>query len=99
MYKINPLADRVLVAPDKADKTETGLVLPSQLREKPLRGVVIAIGPGGGDTPMSLEVGDRVLYSKHAGFSVSDGEKNYLLMRECDCLAIFTEIVTQNQKS
>ncbi len=85
---IKPLADRVLIKPAPAEeRTATGIIIPDSAKEKPLRGTVVAAGPGTSDEKMELEEGDAVLYGKYAGTEIEyEGEK-YLIMRQQDVLA------------
>ncbi len=87
---LKPLSDRVLVKPVAAEqKTAGGIIIPDSAKEKPLKGEVIAVGPGTKDETMQVAVGDEVLYGKYAGTEVEvDGEK-YLIMRQSDILAKF----------
>lgn len=89
MSKIIPLADRVLVKPTPAETTtKSGLIIPDNAKEKPLRGEIIAAGQGTKDEQMVLKTGDQVLYGKYAGTELEyEGEK-YLIMRQSDVLAI-----------
>ena len=88
MAKIQPLADRVLVQPAAAEeKTVGGIIIPDSAKEKPLRGMVLAVGNGTKDEPMILKQGDQVLYGKYAGTELEfDGEK-YLIIKQSDVLA------------
>lgn len=87
--KIKPLADRVLVEPAAAEtKTASGLYIPDSAKEKPQKGVVIAIGTGKKDEPMTVKVGDDVLYGKYSGTEITVEGKEYLIMREADIFAI-----------
>lgn len=87
--KIQPLADRVLIKPAAAEeKTVGGIIIPDTVKEKPLKGSVIAVGNGTKDEEMVLKAEDTVLYGKYSGTEVElDGEK-YLIMRQSDVLAI-----------
>lgn len=85
---IKPLADRILIQPDKAEEKKQGILLPSSVREKPLRGTIVAIGEGDGIKPMSTKVGDHVLYGRYAGIEVALEGTEYLIMREVDVFAI-----------
>lgn len=86
---IKPLADRVLIEPAAAEeKTIGGIIIPDSASEKPLNGVVIAVGPGTKDTPMTVKVGDKVLYGKYTGTEHIFNGANYLFMRESDLIAI-----------
>lgn len=87
--KIQPLSDRVLVEPKEAEtKTASGIYIPDSAKEKPLEGIVIAVGPGKKDHTMTLKAGDTVLYGKYAGTELKLDGKDYLIMREDDILAI-----------
>ncbi|MEY3648624.1 MAG: hypothetical protein RLZ13_1509 [Bacteroidota bacterium] len=91
MSKVNikPLADRVLVEPAAAEeKTASGLYIPDTAKEKPQKGVVIAVGNGKKDEPLTVKVGDTVLYGKYSGTELSVDGNDYLIMRESDIFAI-----------
>ena len=86
---IKPLADRVLVEPAPAEtKTASGLIIPDSAKEKPLTGIVVAAGKGTKDEPVTVKVGDKVLYGKYAGTELALEGNDYLIMRESDILAI-----------
>lgn len=86
---IKPLADRVLVEPAAAqEKTSGGIIIPDSAFEKSLKGTVVAIGTGTKDNPMTVKVGDKVLYGKHVGTEHTFDGKDYLFMRESDLIAI-----------
>jgi chaperonin GroES len=86
---IKPLADRVVVMPAEAEtKTASGIIIPDTAKEKPQRGTVVAVGNGKKDEPMTLKVGDAVLYGKYSGTEVQIDGKDYLIMRESDIFAI-----------
>ncbi|MFM8595517.1 MAG: co-chaperone GroES [Flavobacteriales bacterium] len=85
-----PLADRVLVEPAPAEqKTASGIIIPDTAKEKPLRGTVIAAGSGKKDEPMSVKVGDSILYGQYAGTEIKIDGSTYLIMRESDIYGIF----------
>jgi chaperonin GroES len=87
--KIKPLADRVLVEPQPAEeKTASGIIIPDTAKEKPQRGTVVAAGPGTKDEKMEVKVGDVVLYGKYSGTELTVNNKDYLIMRQSDILAI-----------
>jgi len=87
--KIKPLADRVLVEPSAAEtKTASGIIIPDSAQEKPQKGKIIAVGPGTKDNPVTLTVGDSILYGKYSGTELKHDGGNYLIMRESDILAI-----------
>jgi len=86
---IQPLADRVLVEPAQAEeKTASGLIIPDTAKEKPQKGQIIAVGKGKKDEPMTVKVGDTVLYGKYSGTEITVETKEYLIMRESDIFAI-----------
>jgi chaperonin GroES len=91
MSKVNitPLADRVLVEPAAAEeKTASGLYIPDTAKEKPQKGTVVAVGSGKKDEPLTVKVGDQVLYGKYAGTELSVDGQDYLIMREADIFAV-----------
>ena len=91
MAKLNikPLADRVIVAPSAAETTTaSGIIIPDTAQEKPQKGNVVALGNGKKDEPMTVKVGDEVLYGKYSGTEFSYEGDDYLIMKESDILAI-----------
>lgn len=85
---IKPLADRVVVEPKAIEqKTAGGLIIPDTNKEKPLEGIVLAVGVGTKDIVMEVKVGDKVLYGKYAGTEVAVDGKELLIMRQADILA------------
>ena len=90
MSKLNikPLADRVLVEPLEAEtKTASGIIIPDSAKEKPQKGNVVAVGPGTKENPVTVKVGNSVLYGKYSGTELKLEGKDYLIMRESDILA------------
>lgn len=91
--KIRPLFDRVVIKSCEVEETtKSGLILTGNAKEKPQMTEVIAVGPGGvvdgKDVTMSVNVGDKVIYSKYAGNEVKlDGEE-YIIVRQSDILAV-----------
>ncbi|MBO4543339.1 MAG: co-chaperone GroES [Bacteroidales bacterium] len=86
---IKPLADRVIVKAAQAEqKTAGGIIIPDTAKEKPQRGEVVAVGNGKKDEPMTVKVGDVVLYGKYAGTEINYNGEDYLIMKESDILAI-----------
>jgi chaperonin GroES len=86
---VKPLADRVLVEAAAAEeKTAGGIIIPDTAKEKPMRGKVIAVGAGKKDEPVTVKVGDTILYGKYAGTELQIEGKEYLIMRESDIYAI-----------
>lgn len=91
MSKVNikPLADRVLVQPAAAEeKTASGLYIPDTAKEKPQKGTVVAVGNGKKDEPLTVKVGDTVLYGKYSGTELNVEGSDYLIMREADIFAV-----------
>ncbi len=87
--KVKPLADRVLVEPAAAEeKTAGGIIIPDTAKEKPQKGKIVAVGNGKPDEPMTVKVGDEVLYGKYSGTELNIEGKDYLIMRESDIFAI-----------
>jgi chaperonin GroES len=79
----------VLVEPAAAEeKTASGLYIPDTAKEKPQRGVVIAVGAGKKDEPLTVKAGDKILYGKYSGTEITVDGKDYLIMRESDIYAI-----------
>ena len=88
--KFNPLADRVLIEPAPAEqKTISGIIIPDTAKEKPLKGVVVAAGKGKTDEPMTVKVGDTVLFGQYSGTEIKLDGTTYLIMREADIYGIF----------
>mgnify|MGYP003383538415 CR=1 FL=1 len=92
--KIRPLHDRVIVKRlEEEKKTASGIVIPDNAAEKPDQGQVIAVGNGkiqedGKVRPMSLKVGDRVLFGKYSGQTVKVDGDELLVMREEDIMGV-----------
>lgn len=86
---IKPIGDRVVVEPAPAEeKTASGIYIPDTAKEKPQRGMIVAVGNGKTDEPMTVKVGDEVLYGKYAGTEFTYEGKEYLIMRESDIYAV-----------
>ncbi len=84
-----PIKDRVLIEPALAEeKTAGGIIIPDTAKEKPQKGTVVAVGKGKKDEPMTVKVGDSVLYGKYSGTEVTVDGKIYLMMREDDIFMI-----------
>ncbi len=92
--EIKPLNDYVIIEPQKEDKkSSSGIVIPETAEDKPVVGKVIAVGPGklnekGERIPMSVKVGDKVLFAKYAPNEIKVEGKEYLTIREDEILAI-----------
>ena len=91
---IKPLTDHVIVKPLKEEKNTLGIVLPETAeKERPERGEVVAVGPGrvldnGNRLPMSLKVGDRILFKKYTPDEIKIDKDDFLVLRESDVIAI-----------
>jgi len=92
---LKPLSDHVVVKPlEKEEKTAGGILLPDTVgKEKPEKGEIIAVGPGrilenGILAPMSVKVGDKIIFTKYAPNEVKIDNVEYLVLRESDILAI-----------
>ena len=86
---LKPLADRVIVEAAAAEeKTASGIIIPDTAKEKPMQGTVVAVGGGKKDEPMTVKVGDKVLYGKYAGTEITHNGTEYLIMRESDIFAV-----------
>ena len=91
MKKLNvtPIADRVVLEPVAAEtKTASGIIIPDNAKEKPQKGVVVAVGAGKKEEPLTVKVGDTVLYSQYSGTELKHEGDEYLVMRESDILVI-----------
>jgi len=93
--KIQPLHDRVIVKRvEEEETTKGGIIIPDTAKEKPIEGVVVAVGSGKiegeGEKKIPLEVkeGDRVLFSKYAGTEIKIDGEEHLIMKEEDIIAI-----------
>ena len=92
--KIRPLGKRIVVKRDLAQKTKGGILLPDAAQEKPKLGEVLEVGPGEVDSkgnliPLSVKVGDKVIFSSYAGVDYNpDVENEYLILSEDEVLAI-----------
>jgi len=93
--RIKPLSDYILIEPIKPEeKTKTGILLPETAeKERPEQGRVIAVGPGkrmesGKVVPVRVKKGDKVLFTKYGPTEIKVNDKEYLIAREDDILAI-----------
>jgi len=92
--KVKPLNDRVLVKRmEEAQVTKGGIVIPETAKEKPIEGVIVAVGPGkmseqGQRMTLQVKEGDKVLFGKYAGQEIKVDGEDFLMMREEDILAI-----------
>jgi chaperonin GroES len=94
MATLKPLSDRVVVKPQaREEMTKSGIYLPDTAKEKPQEGTIVAVGPGrvtdeGKLIPMTLKVGDKVLYAKYAGTEYKQDDEELLICTEKDVLAL-----------
>ena len=94
---IQPLGDRILVKHlEERERSPGGIILPDTVKEKPQEGKVIAVGKGrlledGTVRPLELKVGDTVLFAKYSGTEVNHEDKEFLILREEDVLAVLKE--------
>ncbi|GAB4366292.1 MAG: co-chaperone GroES [Calditrichia bacterium] len=92
--KLKPLGNRVVVKPiEDTEKTAGGIILPDTAKEKPMRGEVIAVGPGklndkGERMAMEVKPGNEVIYGKYSGTEFKMGDQEYLILSESDILAV-----------
>jgi|SRR5688500_18028977 chaperonin GroES len=98
---LQPLGDRLIVEVlDEEEVLTSGIVLPDTAKEKPQRGRVLAVGPGalndkGDRTPLDVDSGDEIIFSKYGGTEIKLGMDEYLILRESDVLA---KVVTTGAK-
>ncbi|OEU50934.1 MAG: co-chaperone GroES [Desulfobacterales bacterium S3730MH5] len=92
--KIRPLQDRILVKRiEEEERTKGGIIIPDTAKEKPVEGMVIAVGKGkvtddGTQLPLELKKDDRILFGKYAGTEIKIEGDEYLIMREDDVLGV-----------
>ena len=92
--KIHPLGDRVLIEPLREEKKKGGIILPETIdKERPEQGKIIAVGPGKKDEngklmPINVKKGDKVLFTKYGPNEIKIDNKEYLIAREEDILAV-----------
>ena len=92
--KVRPLHDRVLVKRvAEEQKTKGGIIIPDTAKEKPIEGIVVAVGTGrigddGKVTPLDVKAGDKILFGKYSGTEVKLDGVEHLILRESDILAV-----------
>ncbi len=96
--KIQPLHDRVVVKRvEEEEKTKGGIIIPDTAKEKPIEGIVAAVGSGKSEgegkkkVPLDVKEGDRVLFSKYAGTEITIEGEEHLIMKEEDIIAIIVK--------
>jgi chaperonin GroES len=92
--KVRPLHDRILVKRiEEKEVVKGGIIIPDTAKEKPMEGEVVAVGPGklqenGTRSPIDVQAGDRILFGKYAGTEIKIDDKDYVIMREEEILAV-----------
>jgi chaperonin GroES len=92
---VRPMQDRVLIKPlEDEQKTAGGIIVPDTAKEKPMKGKVVAAGPGkfsddGKRQPMDVKVGDTVMFGKYSGTEFKMDNQEYLVIGQSDILVIF----------
>ena len=87
--QIRPLGDRVVIKRIEAvETTKSGIVLPGTAKEKPQEAEIVAVGPGTEDVKMEVTVGDRVLFAKYSGTDVKLEDKEFIILKQDDILAV-----------
>ena len=92
--KLKPLLDRVVIKRvEEENKTAGGIIIPDTAKEKPSQGVIVSVGPGGRDEagheiPMTLKIGDRVLFGKWSGTEVKIEGEDLVIMKESEVFGI-----------
>lgn len=91
--KLVPLGDKVVIKQLEAEETtKSGIVLPTQSKEKPQQAEVIAVGPGGeingNMVKMEVKPGDNVIYTKYSGTEIKMDDETYIIVKQSDILAI-----------
>ncbi len=84
-----PLKDRVIIKPSPADeKTEGGLIIPEEAKDPPVKGEVVAVGPGTKDVPMDVTVGQKILHLAHAGIDINWKKEDLKVLRSVDIILV-----------
>jgi chaperonin GroES len=92
--KIKPLQDRLVIKRiEEEEKTKGGIIIPDSAKEKPQEGRVVAVGDGkmlesGQKAPLTVKVGDKILFGKYSGSEIKIDGEEHLIMREDDVLGI-----------
>jgi chaperonin GroES len=95
--KVKPLQDRLVVKRlEEEEKTKGGIIIPDAAKEKPQEGRVVAVGDGkvlesGQKSPLTVKVGDKILFGKYSGTEIKIDGEEHLILREDDVLAIIEE--------
>ena len=97
--KFRPLQDRVLIRRVEPDaKSSGGIIIPDTVKEKPMEGEVVAVGPGARDAdgklhPLDVKTGDRVLFGKWSGSEVKLDGEDLMIMKESDIMGVLDRAV------
>ena len=88
-----PLNDRIAIERDPPERMIGSIVIPDTAQQKLARGTVVAVGPGAKDeagerSPMDVELGDRVLFSKYAGDDLKIEDRDVTIIRQCDVIGV-----------
>lgn len=92
--QLKPLLDRVVIKRvEEENKTAGGIIIPDTAKEKPSQGIIVSVGPGGRDEagheiPMTLKVGDRVLFGKWSGTEVKIDGEDLVIMKESEVFGV-----------
>ncbi|MGB8276292.1 MAG: co-chaperone GroES [Alphaproteobacteria bacterium] len=103
--KFRPLHDRVLVRRvEQGEKTKGGIIIPDTVKEKPMEGEVVAVGPGARDergqlAPMDVKPGDRILFGKWSGTEVKIDDEELLIMKESDIMGVIEGAAKSGRKA
>ncbi len=95
--KVKPLQDRLVVKRiEEEEKTKGGIIIPDAAKEKPQEGRVIAVGDGkvlenGQKSPLTVKVGDKILFGKYSGTEIKIDGEEHLILREDDVLAVIED--------
>jgi chaperonin GroES len=100
-----PLHDRVLIRRvEQEEKTAGGIIIPDTVKEKPMEGEVVAVGPGargedGKIHPLDVKAGDRILFGKWSGTEIKLDGKDLLIMKESDIMGVIEKPARSGQKA
>lgn len=86
--RLKPIGNRVLIKEDAVLEKRNGIIIPDTAKEKQEKGTVLAVGKGSKDEPMTLKVGDKVLYGKYSGTEIKEDGEVLLIVRESDVFAV-----------
>ncbi len=88
-FGIKPLGERVVIQPvEEESRTDSGLYIPDTAKEKPQTGIIVAVGEGNEETPITVKVGEKVLFPKYSGTEIKLGNQEYKIMKFEEVLAV-----------